>query len=190
MVEFEWVPTICEGSLSQWQELPAIKQHLVWEGWKYPTMICGAESGTNYHGIKGSLGSQDTFFFILVHFFFNLYFCIVFQFQAHKTVLSCFFTDVCTWDKIPPLLENQSSDVLRALLHYLYTSCLPADISDETAKELQKLSQLNGKDIGHLSKLCTEYLEATAVKNSKLLIMFKNILCQIYFISSFPFVNC
>ena len=36
-------------------------------------MICGAESGTNY-GIKGSLGSQDTFFFILVHFFFNLYF--------------------------------------------------------------------------------------------------------------------
>ena len=153
-------------------------------------MICGAESGTNYHGIKGSLGSQDTFFFILVHFFFNLYFCIVFQFQAHKTVLSCFFTDVCTWDKIPPLLENQPSDVLRALLHYLYTSCLPADISDETAKELQKISQLNGKDIGHLSKLCTEYLEATAVKNSKLLIMFKNILCQIYFISSFPFVNC
>lgn len=87
------------------------------------------------------------------------------KFQAHKTVLSCFFTDVCTWDKIPPLLENQPSDVLRALLHYLYTSCLPADISDETAKELQKLSQLNGKDIGHLSKLCTEYLEATAVKN-------------------------
>ncbi|RMX49172.1 hypothetical protein pdam_00021260 [Pocillopora damicornis] len=87
------------------------------------------------------------------------------KFQAHKTVLSCFFTDVCTWDKIPPLLENQPSDVLRALLHYLYTSCLPADISDETAKELQKISQLNGKDIGHLSKLCTEYLEATAVKN-------------------------
>ena len=67
--------------------------------------------------------------------------------------------------------------MLRALLHYLYTSCLPADFSDETAKELQKLSQLNGKDIGHLSKLCTEYLEATAVKNSKLLMMFKNILC-------------
>ncbi|KAJ7373532.1 hypothetical protein OS493_011132 [Desmophyllum pertusum] len=87
------------------------------------------------------------------------------KFLAHKTILSCFFADIYTWDKIPPFLENLPPDVLRALLHYLYTCSLPSNTSEDTAKQLLKISQSHGKDIGNLGELCTEFLEATAVKN-------------------------
>lgn len=85
--------------------------------------------------------------------------------QAHKTILSRFFADVHTWDTIPSFLENLPSDVLHALLHYLYTCSLPSNILDETARQLLRVVQLNGKDIGNLGELCTEFLEATALKN-------------------------
>ncbi len=91
----------------------------------------------------------------------------VFQFLAHKTILSCFFADIYKWDKIPPFLEGLPSDVLYALLHYLYTCSLPSNITDDTARQLLRIVQLNEKDIGNLGDLCTEFLEATAVKNSK-----------------------
>ncbi|KAL9955418.1 hypothetical protein ACROYT_G036744 [Oculina patagonica] len=87
------------------------------------------------------------------------------KFLAHKTILSCFFADIYKWDKIPPFLEGLPSDVLYALLHYLYTCSLPSNITDETARQLLRIVQLNGKDIGNLGDLCTEFLEATAVKN-------------------------
>ncbi|KAL9955417.1 hypothetical protein ACROYT_G036741 [Oculina patagonica] len=87
------------------------------------------------------------------------------KFLAHKTILSCFFADIYKWDKIPPFLEGLPSDVLYALLHYLYTCSLPSNISDDTARQLLRIVQLNGKDIGNLGDLCTEFLEATAVKN-------------------------
>jgi len=44
---------------------------------------------------------------------------------------------------------------------------LPSDISEDTAKELIRISQQNGSNIGNLGELCDEFLEATAVKNSK-----------------------
>ena len=97
----------------------------------------------------------------------TFYALFVFQFQAHKTIISCFFPDIYTWDKIPSFLDSLPSDVLHALLHYLYTCSLPSNISDETARQLLRIVQLSGRDIGNLEELCTEFLEATAVKNSK-----------------------
>lgn len=87
------------------------------------------------------------------------------KFLAHKTILSCFFSDIFTWDKIPPFLTDLSSDVLYGLLHYCYTCSLPADISEDTANELLRISQLYSNRIGNLGELCTELLDATAVKN-------------------------
>jgi len=87
------------------------------------------------------------------------------KFLVHKTILCCFFADVFTCDKIPPFLTHLSSDVLRGLLHYLYTCSLPSDISEDTAKELIRISQQNGSNVGNLGELCDEFLEATAVKN-------------------------
>ena len=92
------------------------------------------------------------------------------QFLAHKMVLSCFFADIFTWDKTPSFLIDLPSDVLHGLLHYFYTCSLASDISEETAKELLRISQLNGNNIGNLGQLCTEFLEATAVKNSMYLL--------------------
>ena len=56
---------------------------------------------------------------------------------------------------------------MRGLLHYVYTSCLPRDLSEDTAKKLMRISQLNSSDVGSLGELCVEFLEATAVKNSE-----------------------
>ena len=90
-----------------------------------------------------------------------------FQFPAHKTILCCFFTDIYKWDKIPAFLTDLSPDILRGLLHYVYTCCLPRDLSEDTAKKLMRISQLNSNDVGSLGELCVEFLEATAVKNSE-----------------------
>ena len=49
----------------------------------------------------------------------------------------------------------------------VYTCSLSSNILDDTARQLLRVVQLNGKDIGNLGLLCTEFLEATAVKNSK-----------------------
>ncbi|XP_073245445.1 uncharacterized protein [Porites lutea] len=87
------------------------------------------------------------------------------KFPAHKTILCCFFTDIYKWDKIPAFLTDLSPDVLHALLHYVYTCCLPRDLSEDTAKKLMRISQLNSNDVGSLGELCVEFLEATAVKN-------------------------
>ena len=96
-----------------------------------------------------------------------IYFFSLFQLLAHKTVLCCFFPDIFTWDKIPSFLTDLSPDVLHGLLHYFYTCSLPLDITEDTAKELLRISQLDLKSFGNLGELCTEFLEATAVKNSK-----------------------
>lgn len=87
------------------------------------------------------------------------------KFPAHKTILSCFFSDVLAWDKIPPFLSNLSSDVLQSLLHYCYNCSLPSNISEDTAKELLRISQQHSNSLGNLGELCTEFLDATAVKN-------------------------
>ena len=97
----------------------------------------------------------------------NKMFFFSFQFPAHKTILCCFFTDIYKWDKIPAFLTDLSPDVLRGLLHYIYTCCLPRDLSEDTAKKLMRISQLNSNDVGSLGELCVEFLEATAVKNSE-----------------------
>ena len=91
----------------------------------------------------------------------------LFQFLAHKTVLCSFFSNIFAWDKMPSFLMDLSSDVLHGLLHYFYTCSLPHDITEDTAKELLRISQLDVNSFGNLGELCTEFLEATAVKNSE-----------------------
>lgn len=44
---------------------------------------------------------------------------------------------------------------------------MPSNISEDTAKELLKISQQYGNSFGNLVELCTEFLDATAVKNSE-----------------------
>ena len=102
--------------------------------------------------------------FILFYF---IFFFSLFQLLAHKTVLCCFFPDIFTSDKIPSFLTDISPAVLHGLLHYFYTCSLPLDITEKTAKELLRISQLDLKSFGNVGELCTEFLEATAVKNSK-----------------------
>ena len=91
----------------------------------------------------------------------------LFQFPAHKTILSCLFSDILAWDKIPPFLSNLPSDVLHSLLHYCYNCSLPSNISEDTAKELLRISQQHSNSFGNLGELCMEFLDATAVKNSE-----------------------
>jgi len=44
---------------------------------------------------------------------------------------------------------------------------LPSNISEDTAKELLRISQQHSNSLGNLGELCTEFLDATAVKNSE-----------------------
>ncbi|KAK2569363.1 hypothetical protein P5673_006285 [Acropora cervicornis] len=58
-----------------------------------------------------------------------------------------------------------SSSGKKSLLHYCYNCSLPSNISEDTAKELLRISQQHSNSLGNLGELCTEFLDATAVKN-------------------------
>ena len=96
-----------------------------------------------------------------------VFYCELFGFQqfcAHKTVLSCTFSNQ-DWDVIPPSLTGQSPEVLQGLLHYLYSGSLPMDLSEDTCKQLLNVASQT-QALERLGQLCAEFLEATALKNS------------------------
>lgn len=63
-------------------------------------------------------------------------------------------------------MKNLPPDVLRLLLHYLYTGCLPEGPSESTVKGTLKAIE-NVPCFKDFVKLCADYLEATAVITSK-----------------------
>ncbi|EDO48402.1 predicted protein [Nematostella vectensis] len=85
------------------------------------------------------------------------------EFHVHKTVLSCTFFKH-DWDTVPDCLLGLPSDVLGALLHFMYSGNLPKDITEKTlSKTLSVASSV--PELEHLSELCSYFLEASAVKN-------------------------
>ncbi|KAJ8319380.1 hypothetical protein KUTeg_004471, partial [Tegillarca granosa] len=67
------------------------------------------------------------------------------------------------WTCSPPPLSGLQEDVLKTVLYYLYTSCLPRGLSEETAKKcINKLGKLPG--LANFSQLCETFLKNTALK--------------------------
>ncbi|XP_071488165.1 uncharacterized protein [Diadema antillarum] len=85
------------------------------------------------------------------------------EFTVHKVILKASCPQLA-WDQTPPPLSGHPEDVLTAVLHFLYTECLPESIQEETARRcLAVASKLPG--FGRLANLCQLYLKNVAVKN-------------------------
>lgn len=84
------------------------------------------------------------------------------QFSAHRVILGVTCTGV-RYREWEVLLSSVSSSALKAALHYMYTSSLPCDISDDVAKELSELASKNGK-LTHLKELCLAYIDNYTLK--------------------------
>ncbi|KXJ07762.1 uncharacterized protein LOC110250055 [Exaiptasia diaphana] len=83
------------------------------------------------------------------------------EFNVHRTILSC-LCPMEDWSKVPHYMKNLPSDVLRLFLHYLYTGSLPDNPSESTVKGILRVAE-NVPCFKELVKLCTDFLEATAV---------------------------
>lgn len=88
-----------------------------------------------------------------------------FQFRVHSLILGIAAPEM-DWTCSPPPLSGLQEDVLKTVLYYLYTSCLPRGLSEETAKKcISKLGKLPG--LANFSQLCETFLKNTALKQRK-----------------------
>nr|XP_006812477.1 PREDICTED: uncharacterized protein LOC100370394 [Saccoglossus kowalevskii] len=84
------------------------------------------------------------------------------EYKVHKTILqvSCPSMD---WQRAPPPLTGLQTDVLHAVLYYLYAECLPKGLSEDTAKLCYRTaSKLPGLE--KLAELCETFLKNIALK--------------------------
>ena len=78
--------------------------------------------------------------------------------------MSCSMPDQ-KWSNIIAQLSELSPELLEALLHYFYNSCLPKDLAEETASGLMNVAKK--MKLVKLVELCEEHIESTAVRSSK-----------------------
>ena len=91
------------------------------------------------------------------------FFCL--QFKVHKTLLSLAVPQM-DWSQSPAQLVGLPEDVLRAILHYLYSESLPRGLSEETAKACVKaVRKLPG--FSKFVQLCEQFLKNTALRQRK-----------------------
>ncbi|XP_031551379.1 uncharacterized protein LOC116288701 [Actinia tenebrosa] len=82
------------------------------------------------------------------------------KFAVHKTILSCLCPNE-DWDTIPPFIQDLPPNVLRVILHYLYTGTLVEEQEEVTIRETLKAVE-SVTCLGPLVKMCEDYLKATA----------------------------
>lgn len=84
------------------------------------------------------------------------------EFKVHKTILTLSNPHL-DWNQNPPPLTGLKDSVLYTILHFMYSECLPASLSEETVK-LCLQSALKMPGFGRLPELCEIYLKNVALK--------------------------
>lgn len=95
----------------------------------------------------------------------NKYELLVLQFAVHTCILQLSAPDL-DWTVDPTPFSGLREDVLGTILHFLYAECLPANLTESTAR--QCISVAAGYPcLSPLSSLCHHYLRNMALKHRK-----------------------
>ncbi|KAJ8937023.1 hypothetical protein NQ314_012105 [Rhamnusium bicolor] len=84
------------------------------------------------------------------------------QFKVHSTILELQGDDI-DWNSDPPPFNNTPEDVLGTILHFLYSECLPENLTEDTVRQV--ITVASPYDSLHrLVNNCQLYLKNTALK--------------------------
>uniref|UniRef100_T1JPJ0 BTB domain-containing protein n=1 Tax=Strigamia maritima TaxID=126957 RepID=T1JPJ0_STRMM len=84
------------------------------------------------------------------------------SFKVHKTILMLNGVGM-DLNQRPLPLSGLPDDVLCTILHYIYSECLPDDLTEETARNTQR-ALIKVPGFSRLSELCEIFLKNTALK--------------------------
>lgn len=87
------------------------------------------------------------------------------QFAVHSCILRLSAPEL-DWATDPPPLTGLREDVLGTILHFLYAECLPANLSESTARQCVTVAATY-PCLQPLTTLCQHYLRNMALKQRK-----------------------
>ncbi|CAH0555390.1 unnamed protein product [Brassicogethes aeneus] len=85
------------------------------------------------------------------------------EFHAHSTILRLHCKDI-NWLSDPPPFDNLPEDVLRIILHFIYSEALPENITEDLAAQV--ITQVATYDsLARLNEMCQIYLDNMQFKD-------------------------
>lgn len=89
----------------------------------------------------------------------------VLQFAVHTCILQLSAPDL-DWTADPTPFSGLREDVLGTILHFLYAECLPANLTESTARQCISVAATY-PCLSPLTSLCHHYLRNMALKHRK-----------------------